>query len=184
MGATYALAPAHPDAPIGQTARVGVVPARAFGRRPRLLAALEAAYPVRFEAHDGADPGELDAVVVFGGGAPEAQSTGPADVRVEARTDGRGEVGADRLAGAPNDRRGAGFQWGGWSRCACPCARARPAPARRPSERRLERAAAGRREVLPTERARHGRRQARLGLRPGRPSGGAAAARLGGSRRA
>lgn len=92
MGATYALAPAHPDAPIGQTARVGVVPARAFGRRPRLLAALEAAYPVRFEAHDGADPGELDAVVVFGGGAPEAQSTGPADVRVEARTDGRGEA--------------------------------------------------------------------------------------------
>jgi hypothetical protein len=92
MGATYALAPEHPNAHPRQTARVGVAPARAFGRRPRLLAALEDAYPVRFEAYEGADPSELDAVVVFGEGAPDVSPAGPPGVRIEAQTDGPGEV--------------------------------------------------------------------------------------------
>jgi hypothetical protein len=88
MGATYALAPRHPDAPVRQTARLGVAPAHAFGRRPRLLAALEAAYPVRFEAYDGVNPSDLDAVVVFGGGA----ATATVGVRSETRIDGRSET--------------------------------------------------------------------------------------------
>ena len=75
MGATYALAPARPAAPTGQIARVGVTPARAFRQRPRLLAALEAAYPVRFEAYDAADPADLDAVVLLGEGAFQDEST-------------------------------------------------------------------------------------------------------------
>ena len=85
-------APGQPPAPLRRTARVGVAPARAFGLRPRLLAALEAAYPVRFEAYEAADPSELDAVLVFGGPASEASSTGLIELREGARPGGRETV--------------------------------------------------------------------------------------------
>ncbi len=73
----------RPSAPAHPAARVGVVPARALGSHPRLLAALEAAYAVRFEAHEAADPNELDAVVVFDGGVAPGLS-GEASARAAA----------------------------------------------------------------------------------------------------
>ncbi|MGA7705359.1 MAG: hypothetical protein WB998_10745, partial [Solirubrobacteraceae bacterium] len=71
-----------------RTMRVGVAPAHALGSRPRLLAALEAAYAVRFEAYEAADPTELDAVVVFGRGECDTSSADRLNDRVETRAGG------------------------------------------------------------------------------------------------
>src|SRR3954470_7719073 len=66
--------PAPSDDPAAgpQCVRVGVVPAAAATAHARLLAALEAVYPVRFEPRAAGDWRELDAVVAFG-----ALATGP-----------------------------------------------------------------------------------------------------------
>jgi hypothetical protein len=46
--------------------QVGVIPAREHARRPRLWAALEEAYPVRFEGREAGALRELDALVAIG----------------------------------------------------------------------------------------------------------------------
>jgi hypothetical protein len=58
-----------PWLPSAPRSLVGVVPRDAVRRRQRLLGALEAALPVRFEARDLGDCAGLDALVVMDGGA-------------------------------------------------------------------------------------------------------------------
>ena len=60
-----------------KTKTIGVFPAREHAARPRLLAALELALPVRFRGWDGLDAEGLDAVVVLDGSAPDGAATCP-----------------------------------------------------------------------------------------------------------
>jgi hypothetical protein len=61
---TFGLSPRFSH--MARRLRVGVVPAREHTRRPRLWAALEEAYPVRFEAREAGSSDELDALVAVG----------------------------------------------------------------------------------------------------------------------
>jgi hypothetical protein len=71
MGATSELSLKPPDVRVRKTLRIGVSPAHARSARPRLFAALEAAYPVRFEDHQRAGQGdEPDALLAFGAQPP------------------------------------------------------------------------------------------------------------------
>jgi hypothetical protein len=60
----------------GPRAVVGITPAAQLGDRARLFAALEQALPVRFEGLASGDVDGLDAVVVLGADAPEADGDG------------------------------------------------------------------------------------------------------------
>jgi hypothetical protein len=55
---------------------VGVAPAGALARRPRLFAALEAALPVRFAGHAAGEPGDFDALLAFGAAASRGAGPG------------------------------------------------------------------------------------------------------------
>ncbi|MGZ4313882.1 MAG: hypothetical protein ACXVR1_17440 [Solirubrobacteraceae bacterium] len=55
---------------------IGVVPGAECRRRARLFAALEAAYPVRFTATDGAGHGGTDALITFGDSGRDTAESG------------------------------------------------------------------------------------------------------------
>lgn len=77
MGATSELAPSPSQATVRKVLRVGVFPSQARTERARLFAALEAAYPVRFESRgDASECNELDALLSFGAQAPETLPVG------------------------------------------------------------------------------------------------------------
>jgi hypothetical protein len=79
---------------------VGVLPPSEHQRRPRLFAALEAAYPVRFEAREFDQVGELEAVLTIGT-TEQAPNHLPA-MHMEGEETSDGTRGAVALA---NDRR-------------------------------------------------------------------------------
>jgi hypothetical protein len=76
-------------------ARIGVLPAREAKRRPRLLAALERAYPARFEPRDEGSWDGLDGIVAIGPDGARALEASPASVPVLlASAEERAETGA------------------------------------------------------------------------------------------
>jgi len=88
---------------------VGVFPASAQPRSARLLAALEAAFPVRFEPRDPSELRDLDAVLVLGDGeAAKTTTTGglPALRLLAPEPVAAGTIAHQTLASAPElDRR-------------------------------------------------------------------------------
>jgi hypothetical protein len=66
MGATSQLASAPLREGTRERVRIGIFPPAARATRPRLFAALEAAYPVSFEGREDGDWGGFDAVIAFG----------------------------------------------------------------------------------------------------------------------
>ena len=96
MGATSELAPSPSQASVRKTLRVGVFPAHAHKERARLLAALEVAYPVRFESQgDASECNELDALLAFGAQAPDTLPAGAPTLL--AIGDERAQDGGDAL---------------------------------------------------------------------------------------
>ena len=88
---------------------VGVHPSAELGRRPRLFAALSAAFPaVRFEGREAGETAGLDALVELGGveEARRAAASGLRALAAVAHEGGAGSaVGVELTADAPVDRR-------------------------------------------------------------------------------
>jgi hypothetical protein len=84
--------------------RVGIVPAHEHAARPRLLAALERALPVTFEARAAGDWRDLDAVIAFGPGGHEAAAGGLPVLMAEAGEAEASPASVAFPAAAPVDR--------------------------------------------------------------------------------
>jgi hypothetical protein len=80
---------------------VGIVPSSELELRPRLFAALEAAFPVRFEGRQAGELKDLDAVVEIGGAATGAEAALPALSLLATEPSRDGESIAQVLARAP-----------------------------------------------------------------------------------
>ncbi|WP_259311800.1 hypothetical protein [Capillimicrobium parvum] len=84
---------------------VGIVPAAAFAARPRLLAALECALPVRFEPREPGDADGLDGLVRVGVEAPPPPGRPCLDAAADERPDGGRPVPVRLEPGAGLDAR-------------------------------------------------------------------------------